>query len=62
MSLPTTARPMSVRQRPALAPADRAGSNWLSDAYAQNELVLASLRLATEFLTPGGPSHAPVRA
>jgi len=30
------------------------GSNWLSDAYAQNELVLASLRLATEFLAPGG--------
>eukprot|EP00455_Lapot_gusevi_P045235 TRINITY_DN575_c0_g1_i7.p1 TRINITY_DN575_c0_g1~~TRINITY_DN575_c0_g1_i7.p1 ORF type:complete len:498 (+),score=166.85 TRINITY_DN575_c0_g1_i7:76-1569(+) len=30
------------------------GANWVKDAYVQSELTLASLRLAVEFLRPGG--------
>ncbi|GAB5360946.1 hypothetical protein AAMO2058_000671900 [Amorphochlora amoebiformis] len=30
------------------------GSTWAKDAYGQSELVLHSLKLATEFLRPGG--------
>lgn len=30
------------------------GAAWLQDAYTQSDLVLKSLKLATEFLVPGG--------
>jgi 23S rRNA U2552 (ribose-2'-O)-methylase RlmE/FtsJ len=30
------------------------GSAWVQDAFTQVELVLASLKLAVEFLRPGG--------
>jgi AdoMet-dependent rRNA methyltransferase SPB1 len=30
------------------------GTAWTQDAYSQSELVLASLKLATEFIKPGG--------
>lgn len=30
------------------------GKAWLQDAYTQSELTLAALRLASEFLSPGG--------
>lgn len=36
--------------------APNVGTAWLQDAFTQAELVLASLRLATEFLAPGGKS------
>ncbi|KAM0722209.1 hypothetical protein Q7P37_001650 [Cladosporium fusiforme] len=34
--------------------APNVGTAWVQDAFSQNELVLASLKLATEFLTPNG--------
>ncbi|WFD33490.1 AdoMet-dependent rRNA methyltransferase spb1 [Malassezia cuniculi] len=34
--------------------APNVGTAWVQDAYAQNELTLQSLRLAVEFLRPGG--------
>ena len=34
--------------------APNVGTAWLQDAYSQSELVLASLRLAVEFLAKGG--------
>lgn len=34
--------------------APNVGTAWVQDAFSQNELVLASLRLATEFLAPNG--------
>ncbi|KAI9012787.1 Spb1 C-terminal domain-containing protein [Gaertneriomyces semiglobifer] len=34
--------------------APNVGTSWLQDAFTQSELVLASLKLATEFLVPGG--------
>jgi len=30
------------------------GAAWVQDAFTQSELVIASLRLATEFLQAGG--------
>uniref|UniRef100_A0A0G4H0B1 rRNA methyltransferase n=1 Tax=Chromera velia CCMP2878 TaxID=1169474 RepID=A0A0G4H0B1_9ALVE len=34
--------------------APNVGSSWTSDAFAQNELVLHAMKLACEFLRPGG--------
>lgn len=34
--------------------APNTGTSWVHDAYVQNELVLHSFKLATEFLRPGG--------
>ena len=34
--------------------APNVGTAWLQDAFSQNELVLSSLHLATDFLAPGG--------
>ena len=34
--------------------APNVGRAWVQDAFSQNELVLASLKLATEFLAPNG--------
>jgi AdoMet-dependent rRNA methyltransferase SPB1 len=34
--------------------APNVGTAWVQDAFSQNELVLASLKLATEFLAPNG--------
>jgi AdoMet-dependent rRNA methyltransferase SPB1 len=34
--------------------APNVGTSWLHDAFSQSELVLASLKLATGFLSPGG--------
>ena len=34
--------------------APNVGAAWVQDAFSQNELVLASLKLATEFLAPNG--------
>ncbi|CAE6427137.1 unnamed protein product [Rhizoctonia solani] len=34
--------------------APNVGTAWVQDAYSQSELVLMSLKLAVEFLTPGG--------
>jgi len=34
--------------------APNVGTAWLQDAFSQNELVLCSLHLATDFLAPGG--------
>eukprot|EP00388_Colpodella_angusta_P003320 GDKJ01011740.1.p1 GENE.GDKJ01011740.1~~GDKJ01011740.1.p1 ORF type:complete len:1016 (-),score=372.89 GDKJ01011740.1:217-3264(-) len=34
--------------------APNTGTSWMHDAYVQNELVLHSFKLATEFLRPGG--------
>lgn len=34
--------------------APNVGTAWVQDAFSQNDLVLASLKLATEFLAPNG--------
>jgi AdoMet-dependent rRNA methyltransferase SPB1 len=34
--------------------APNVGTAWVQDAYSQSELVLMSLKLAVEFLAPGG--------
>lgn len=34
--------------------APNVGANWNKDAFTQSELVLASFKLATDFLKPGG--------
>ncbi len=33
------------------------GQAWAQDAFLQNQLVLASLKLGTEFLKSGGTHH-----
>ena len=34
--------------------APNVGTSWVQDAYGQNELTIHALRLATEFMVPGG--------
>ena len=34
--------------------APNVGTSWLQDAYGQNELTIFALRLAVDFLQPGG--------
>jgi AdoMet-dependent rRNA methyltransferase SPB1 len=34
--------------------APNVGTSWVQDSYVQNELVVSALRLAVDFLRPGG--------